>query len=768
MNSLRVCLLLFALALLPASAMAVSFKVEGIEVNGIKKIAVGTVLNYLPLKVGDTFDYADSPKVIRELYQTGFFDAVELYKDGGLLVVEVRERPAIAEVNIEGNRELNDDIMQDALKQTGLTKGKIYNPRLLEKLKQELEQLYFSLGKYSARLDVSATELDEDRVQIDIDISEGLPALIRSINLTGNDSFEDDELLDEFKLKPTDDAWFGADEYSSTKLVADLEALKSFYLDRGYVRFEVVSKQVSITPDKKDINIAVNLFEGEQYTINSLDFTGDLIVDRSELEALFSLREGDVYSRKEISSSINLMRNRLGEEGYAYAEIQALPEVDDELRTVALKLVVQPGDKMTVRRIEFEGNEKTREYVLRREMRQMESARFDQAKVDRSKVRLQRLKFVGSVDTRFERVAGSSDQMDIIYTVSERFSGSFTVGLGYSQAQGALFNLGLTHDNIFGSGNQVSFVFNNNDAQEQYEFSYVNPYYTPQGVSRGFSMRYTSTDASEANISNYLLDNIQLAINYGIPLSEYNQISFSLGIERNDVTISEFSSDEVRNFIIDNNDRLDASSDFDEEIYDTVFASMSFSTDSRNRLIFPDSGSLNSIGIEVHGGDLEFYKSFYRHQTVFPLWNSGVTFSFKGLISYGDAYGDTTDLPFFTKYTAGGIRTVRGYDYNSLGPTDSKGDVFGGNYRVVTNSEFLFPVEALGSAESFRLGLYFDAGNVFADSSEYDTSDLRTSVGVSLKWFTLIGPIQLSYAFPINDEAGDDTRNFQFSLGALF
>ncbi len=741
--------------------------VEDIEVRGIKKISVGTVLNYLPVKAGDSFDYTEAPKVIKELYKTGFFNNITLLQENNSLIIEVEERPAIAEVNFDGNKELNDDVMKDALKQTGMTKGKIYNPKLLEKLEQELQQLYYSLGKYSARVSVKATQLDADRVQVDIEISEGAPAKIRSINLIGNHDFSDQDLLDKFDLVPTDDAWFGSDKYSSTKLSGDLESLKSFYLDQGYVRFNVASKQVSITPDKKDINIAINMQEGDQYKIKEIKLTGDLIVPEDELKALLTLRSGDVFSRKNITASIKRMNRRLGDEGYAFANVRSIPEIDDESKTVTLTLLVDPGKKMMVRQIVFEGNAQTRETVLRRELRQFEGTQYSETLMDRSRIRLQRLKYISAVDMRNVKVPGEPDQMDVIFNVTERFSGSFTVGLGYSQSQGTLFNIGLTHDNIFGSGNQLGFVFNNSSAEEQYEFTYLNPYYTPDGISRGFSATYTKTDASEANITNYLLDKVQLSVNYGIPLSEYNKVHFSLGLVRNDLSISTSSSDEVKNFIVDNNDSITSTTDLSGDVYDDAFVSVSLSKDSRNRSIFPDTGFLNSIGVEVYGGDLDFYKALYRHQTVFPV-GAGVTFSFKGRLGYGEAFGDTTDLPFFTKYTAGGVRTVRGYDYNSLGPRDSKNQIFGGNFQVVTNSEFLLPLDALGGAESFRLGLYFDAGNVFAESSDYDSAELRTSVGISAKWFTLIGPIELSYAVPLNDKPGDKTKNFQFSLGAPF
>lgn len=735
--------------------------------RGIKKIAVGTVLNYLPLKAGQEFDYKNSGEVIRELYKTGFFNNITLKQMNETLVIEVEERPSIAEVNFDGNKEVSDEIMQDALKQIGMTKGKIYNPKLLEKLQQELQQLYYSLGKYSIRLEAKATELDEDRVKIDITLSEGAPAKIRSINLIGNKAFEEEDLLDEFKLESTDSGWFASDKYSSAKLSGDLETLKSWYMDQGYVQFNVESKQVTISPDKKDINISINLKEGDQFRINKVELTGELIVSESELMALLSIREGDVFSRKKIAASIKLMSDRLGDEGYAFAKINTAPEINEEDKTISLVLVVDPGKKMTIRRINFEGNSKTRDHVLRREMRQMEGAIFSSSLIKRSRIRLQRLRYISSVDTQYRKVPDSPELLDLQVNVTERFSGNFSVGAGYSQDQGALLNFGLTHDNIFGTGNRVSITFNNNKAQEQYEFSYTNPYYTEDGISRGFSAIYSQTDSAEANISDFLLDRIQLSVNYGIPLSEYNKINFNFGLERNDITISDSTSDEIRNFIIDNNDEFDATSNPVEESYDNFFTSMSFSKDSRNRLIFPDTGSLNTVGIEVYTGDLDFYKTFFRHQTLFPIFD-GITFSFKGRLGYGDSYGDTTDLPFYEKYTAGGVRTVRGYDFNSLGPKDSKQESFGGNFQVVTNSELLFQVDALGSAESFRLGLYFDAGSVFAEYADFDEKELRTSVGLSAKWFTLIGPIELSYAVPLNDEPGDETKNFQFSLGAPF
>ena len=769
---MRGIVLISALALLffAVCARAESFAVEHIEIVGTKKISNGTVLNYLPVNVGEIFDDSRSAEVIRELYSTGFFDYVELLRDDDTLVVKVRERPSIAEINIEGNDEIDDEVLDQALDQIGMSRGRIFNELQLTKLELELQQLYYSLGKYAVKLDAKWRALDEDRIAIDINISEGEPALIRSINITGNNSFDDEELLDEFQLETTDSGWFASDQYASSKLTGDLENLRSYYHDQGYVKFNVDSKQVSISPDRKDINISVNVSEGEQYTLKDVEITGELVVEKSELMALVLFREGEVFSRKKVTRTINLIERRLGDDGYAFAEVRALPELNEEDNTVSLKLLVRPGKKIMVRFIKFTGNQRTRDTVLRREMRQMEGELYRTSKVDRSRTRLQRLNFLGSVDLRTVRVQGHDNQVDLEIAVTERFSGNFSIGLGFSQVQGATLNLGLTHDNIFGSGNTVSLNFNNSAATKRYSFSYNNPFYTPDGISRGFSLSVQETDTSENNISNFLIDRFSASMNYGIPLSEFNRLRLEFGAIQNDLTFGSSTADEVLDFVINNSDEFDSTTntdDIDEAEFTSAFGAVRFSKDTRNRRIFADNGQLNSISLEIFSGDLEFYKVRYRHQSVFPVTDE-TTFNFRSRISYGDAFGDTTDLPFFEKFTAGGVRSVRGYDRNSLGPLDSKDDPFGGNLQVIFTNEFLIPIESLGSSETFRLGLYWDAGNVFADSDDYDSAELRQSVGLSAKWFSVIGPLEFSYAFPINDEPGDDIRNFQFALGASF
>jgi outer membrane protein insertion porin family len=770
---LRIFLRISALLLLFVSCLAQgeSFVVESIEVEGVKKIAVGTVLSYLPVNVDETLDVERSAEIIRELYGTGFFDDIELLRRDNILVIKVVERPSIAEVNFEGNNDIEDEALQQAMEGLGMSKGLIFDQNKLEKLELELQQVYYSLGKYAARIEAKWRKLDDDRVAIDINISEGISAKITSINIIGNVNYEEDDLLDLFQLESSSDGMFPDDEYSSSKLAADLETLKSYYLDRGFIQFRVNSQQVTISPDRKDISISINMHEGDQFTISKIEVGGEMVVPIEELNQLITFREGEVFSRKRVNKVISAMQKRLGEDAYAFAEVRMVPDLDEANKTVGLRLLLVPGSKMRVRYVHFSGNEKTKDNVLRREMRQLEGAMYQASKVDRSKIRLQRLNYIGSVTVGLQKVANSVDEIDIEVEVTERFSGNLQIGLGFSQVQGAILNLGFTHENIFGTGNKLEFQFNNSAASEQYALSYEDPYYTEEGISRGFNGRLTKTDAGENNTSNYLIDQASFSVDYGIPLSEYNRLRLEVGVLRNDLRSTSGSSQEVYDFLRDTSDKYDDStpdSEVDDEVYDTVFTGISFTKDSRNRRTFASSGSLNSIGLEINTGDLDFYKTRYRHQTAYAL-SEMFTFSLKGRVGYGDSFGDDIDeLPIFEKYYAGGVRTVRGYESNSLGPRDSEGDPLGGDLQVVGSAEVLFPIEALGSSETFRLGVYFDIGNVFEDVDTYDTGELRQSVGLSAKWFSFLGPIEFSYAFPLNEESDDDTENFQFSLGASF
>ncbi|MCP4333415.1 MAG: outer membrane protein assembly factor BamA [Gammaproteobacteria bacterium] len=763
-------LLMLSGLLLPCWAQADSFVVEDIEIVGIKKITTGTVFSYLPINIGETLDVERAPEIIRELYSTGFFDNIELLRRENVLIIKVAERPSIAEINFEGNDAIEDEALQQAMDGVGMSKGRIFDQNKLEKLELELQQVYYSMGRYAARIESKWHALDENRIAIDINISEGLSAKIKLINVTGNVDFDDDELTGLFQLESSGSGWFADDDYASSKLAADMETLKSFYLDRGYIQFEVNSQQVTISPDRRDISISINIREGEQFTINKIDVGGDMVVPAPDLLALIHFREDDIFSRKEVNKVTSAMKTRLGEDGYAFAEIRVLNDIDEDENTVGLRFLVVPGNKMRVRYIKFTGNEKTKDHVLRREMRQFEGAMYQTSKIDRSRVRLQRLNYLGSVNISPRKVPGSLDEVDLDVVVTERFSGNLSIGLGYSQVQGAVLNLGFSHDNIFGTGNEVSLVFNNSRASEQYRFRYNNPYHTPEGISRGFSFTITETDSAENNTSNYLIDRVRFSIDYGIPLSEFNTLSLEVGALRNDLSTTLGSADEVYDFIIENSDEYDEStpqSEIEGDDYDTLFTKLGLSKDTRNRRIFADSGSLNGISLEVNGGDLYYYKARYRHLSAFGL-SELLTLNFKGQLGYGDGFRDTSQLPPYEKYYAGGVRSVRGYEFNSLGPVDSNGDSLGGDFQTIASVEVLFPIDALASSETFRVGVYFDVGNVFADVEDFESAVLRQSVGISAKWFSFIGPIEFSYAWPLNDEPLDEVQNFQFALGANF
>jgi len=756
-----------ALLLLGWGAVASAFEIEQIRVEGLQKIAPGTVFTYLPVSVGDDLLPSDSPRLIHALFDTGFFHTVELYREGNTLLVQVVERPTLSEITLEGNKVIDDDSMKESLAAIGIAPGKIFNRSHLEKMQLELQQLYFSRGKYAVKMDFEVRQLSKNRVAIDINVSEGIPARIRSINITGNQDFDDETLRKEFK-SDDEGGWFSdADTYSRPKLSADMEALRSFYMDRGYLDFDLASTQVSISPDKKDIHVAINIDEGEIYRIESLTVGGDLVVPEAELMALVTLQPGDIFSRKTVAKIIQQLEKRIADEGFAFARINALPEVNETERTVSIQFLVDPGQRVMVREIRFEGNYSTRDIVLRREMRQLEGATYSQALVDRSKVRLQRLRFIGVANARTLRVPGHPDQVDLVFSVSERFSGSFNVGVGYSEGQGALFNMSLTHDNVFGTGKSLGIQFDNSESRERYSLKYKNPYYTESGISRGMGFSYTTTDAAQEAISNYILDALSASVDYTVPLSEYNALRYSVGAERNKLQTSDSTATEITDFIIANDDSLSSGASVYTAAYDTVFASIGFSKDTRNRTIFADQGYLHSVSLELFNGDLDYYKFYYRNQWVTPV-TGDISFSLRSQLSYGDALSDTSDLPFYEKYYAGGIRTVRGYDVSSLGPRDSQNRPFGGNLQTVAHAEFLLPYEPLGGRDIFRLGLFFDIGNVFADTDAFDSDELRSSYGVSTKWYSPVGPIEFSYAEAINNKPGDDLQSFQFSLGAQF
>lgn len=768
------------------SAYADSFVVSEIKIEGLQRLPDGTLLNYLPIVVGDPVDDNQVTYAISELYKTGFFADVQFFRDNDILVVRVKERPSIAEVKFSGNSDIDDDALKNALLDIGVTRGQIYNRSLLEKLTLELEHVYFSQGKYGVKIETKVNELDQNRVDIEIIISEGQVALIKHINIVGNDVYDDDILLDELDSGvPSAWAVFSSiDEYSKPKLNGDLEKIRSYYLDRGYIKFSIESTQVSLTPDKQDIYITINVSEGDRYKISSSDLTGKLVVNRQTMQSQILTRQGMYFSRSLMTTSKKRLENQMGRIGYAFSEVKITPVIDDVKKEVALTYHVIPGEKVYVRRISIHGNDSTQDQVYRREMRLMEGSVLASDLLERSKTRIQRLPFVETVNVDTTPVPGSSSQVDLKVSLEEKLAGSFNIGAGFSQTQGLLFNVGLTQENLFGTGKRLSLNINTDRANTIYSAAYTNPYYTIDGISRTVSVSFRERDASEELINNYQTNSGDLNINYGIPLSEFNTLSMGYGVSYIKIMPSSVNpSADVTKFLLDNDG---------QESYTSLTLNTSFSHDTRNRTVFASAGSQHTIGVNMTfpSSDLEYYKASYITNTYLGI-TSATTLLLRSNIAYGDGYGDTENLPFYERYFAGGIRTVRGYESNSLGPRDPVSNApIGGNMRITAGADYIFPIPFVEKPpSSVRLSAFLDVGNVYLNdfntfnaplgTNGFQADQLRSSYGMSLVWISPIGPLRFSYAETINDVSstvdadgnyvrGDNLRAFQFSIGSFF
>ncbi len=752
--------LILGMALTSSAHAFEAFEVQDIRIEGLQRIAPGTVFNYLPVKVGDRFTELESERAIRALFKSGYFKNISLERAGAVLVVKLVERPAISSIKIQGNEDIETEPLLDSLKDVGLAEGNVFNRSLLEKVEQELERQYFTRGKYGVKIQTTVTPLERNRVGILIDISEGVVARIRQINVVGNQVFDDDKLLDQFELGETGFFSFYTknDQYSKQKLAADLETLRSYYQDRGYINFNIESTQVSITPDKKDIYITISISEGEQYRVSEIRLSGEMVVPAEQLFPEFRINAGDVFSRKRVTETVTRLSDKLGNRGYAFANVNTVPDVNEQTREVALTFFVDPGKRVYVRRINFAGNTKTRDAVLRQELRQMEGGWFSAQKVERSRTRLQRLGYFEEVNVETPAVPGTADQVDVNFSVTEQPSGSISVGVGFSQTSGFLLNGSISQENFLGTGRHVSAALNTSSVNRVYSFSYNNPYYTIDGVSRGFGVFYRETDAEEANIADYSTDTYGANVNYGFPISEFNSFRFGFDADSLKLTVSDFASTEIRDFVDQHGDN-----------FKSLGVSASFAHDTRNRRIFPSQGGLQRISAEskIPGSQLEYYKLTSTAEHYVPLTRLLVLAS-KLDLGYGDGYGEYSSLPFFENFYAGGVRSVRGFEDNSLGPRDSDGDPLGGSFRTVGKVEIVFPPPFLTESNSVRLSTFFDIGNVFPGVDDFSGDELRMSVGIAGSWLSPIGPLAVSFALPLNDKSGDDVQQFQFNLGAGF
>ncbi len=742
-----------------------SFVVEDIQVRGLQRISAGTVFNYLPVTVGETFSDDKQGAAIRALFNTGFFKDISLERDGGTLVVNVVERPSVAKIVIEGNKDIKQEELTEALKKIGLSEGKVYNKQILDKVEQELRRQYFSHGKYGLKIKTEVSELTRNRVGIHITISEGRVAKIKQINIVGSRAFSNDELKKDFELSTTNFLSFYSkdDQYSKQKLSADLEKLRSYYLDRGYINFSIESTQVDITADKKEIYVTINIKEGDVYTLEKVKLSGELVVDPEELVKLVKVGPGEIFSRKYATETSKSISERLGDEGYTFANVNMVPEINEQNKTVAMTFFVDPGKRVYVNRINLKGNTKTRDEVIRREMRQMESSWAASGKIERSKVRLDRLGYFEEVGVETPPVVGAADQIDVNYSIKEKASGNLQAGIGYSQVQGIIFNANVTQDNIFGTGKRVNFAFNNSSVLTRYNIGYRDPYFTIDGVSLGFNAGYVSRDGYQANISRYNTNTANLGFNFGIPLNEFDNLGFDVDLKNTSISTTDYSPQEVYDFIKKNDG---------EDSYLTLATGVGWSHDTLDKAVFPTSGGQQrfSASATVPSSDLEYYKIGYKQEHYFPL-ASDFTFRLLGEVAYGDGYGDTDTLPFFENYFGGGSASVRGFRDNTLGPRDTPRNSatssrpFGGSSKFLGKAELFFPVPFLSDVKSVRIGTFMDAGNV-SDGLNFDY--MRYSAGLSGQWLSPFGAIAVSVAQPFNSQPEDDVQNFQFTFGSGF
>lgn len=740
-----------------------AFTVHDIRVKGLQRISLGTVLTYLPIKVGDRIkDQSTIQNAIRSLYQQGFFHEVSFARDGDTLVINVRERPSIAKVKFSGNSELSKDEIKQTLKLIGLVEGRIYNPSILDKVQQELRTQYFERGKYSADVEATVTPLERNRVSISIEIKEGDDSRIQSINIVGNQVFTQEKLLNQMNLSTS--TWTDSGKYSKQKLAADLEILRSYYLDRGYVDFNIVSTQVSITPDKKYLYITINVSEGEQYKIGSIHVQDVKMVPHKELLELLSYKSGDTFSRREIALSSDAIRKKIGEQGYAYASVQPTPHIDQKTKKVDIDYRINPGSKVYVRRINILDNVKTRDDVIRREFRQMEGAILSSEKLKLSRERLQRLGFFDNVNISESRVPGSPDEVDLNVSVSERSSGSITGGISYSPEQaGLMLNFGVQQNNFLGTGTDTSLSINQGQASDIYSFNFTDPYYTKSGISRTISIYSRSYDPTQQNLTNYSIDNAGLSVSYGFPVNEYNTANLGLILENSKLKLVAGQSPiEYKTY-----------TGIYGDAYDLLYLSTGWKRDTRNSAIFATDGNRTQVNLKASmpGSDLEFYTLTLNQKSFIPM-GKDATLSMRAEINYGGVYGDTKDYPPFENFYSGGPESVRGFWSNKLGPksisSDSSGNPYtnyiGGAYETVGSVEYSFPISE--DNHNTRMGIFMDVGNVFRDISQYDSSELRASMGFGFVWLTPIGALKLSYALPIQyDPKMDTLQPVQFTIG---
>ncbi|HVU82541.1 MAG TPA: outer membrane protein assembly factor BamA [Rhodanobacteraceae bacterium] len=799
-------LILFAALSVPLAAYAFQpFTVSDIRIEGLQRIAAGTVLSYLPIEPGQTMTDATAQKAIQALFKTGFFSDVELEQQGSILVVKVQERPSIASLTVHGNKDIKTDQLLKGLKSAGMAEGQTFDRLTLDQIQQQLVSQYNDRGKYNVTVEPHVTNLDRNRVAIDIEIHEGKAAKIQEINIVGNHTYTDDEILKDWESgTPNWTSWYSNnDQYSREKLSGDLTKLSSYYLDRGYADFNINSAQVTISPNKQNIYIAAAIHEGDIFKISDIHLLGTLVLPEESLRRVLRIKPGEVFDRHSIELSADAITDVLSNIGYAFAKVSPIPKVDEQNHTVDLTFFVEPGPRVYVRRINFKGNTNTQDQVLRREMRQYEGAWYSQAAIDRSKVRLQRLGFFKDVNIDTVKVPGTTDEVDLNVKVTEESSGQFQFGVGYSQVSGIILSTSIANNNFLGTGNSVSATFSKSLFLKQYQVSFFDPYLTDSGIGIGYNASVLKLNQGEQNIASYLSDTDALSSYLSFPISETDSINVGLGFNKTRLDLIPGYTPDVF---------FDQMAKIGHYTVRSTPLTLSYAHDTLNSFYKPTRGGLQQVSAEIGlpGGTVPYYKLTLTSSDYFPL-PFGFVGHLKGTLGYGSTYGSndisvqyadangvirTMSFPFYQNYYAGGVQDVRGFQDNTLGPRICSGLIganglpdptaiatadntclggasyrpqpVGGAFKVLGTAELVLPF--FKDNNKARLSLFTDVGNVYSSYSDFNASQLRASVGISLQWIAPVGPIVIDLARPIRDQPGDAPfeETLQFYFGRTF
>ena len=813
---------LVLLACLTANTYAIEpFVASDIRIDGLQRISAGTVFTYLPVEKGDRITDERIQQAIRALYKTGFFTDVQVARQNDILVITVKERPAISKIQIKGNKDLKTEELLKGLKQIGLAEGEPFDRLSLDRVTQELTRQYYNRGKYNVTIEPKVIPLDRNRVELSIVVAEGKVSKIKQINVVGNHAFSENEIRDDFESDTTNwTSWYSKDDqYSREKLSGDLEKLNSFYLDRGFVDFNIESTQVSISPDKRAMYLTANVTEGEIYKLADIKLTGNLVLDEADMSKLVVIKSGEVFSRQKLEKSAQQMTGVLANIGYAFAQVTPIPTVNREARTVDINFFVNPGKRVYVRTISFKGNHSTQDEVMRREMRQLEGAWYSQAAIDRSKVRLQRLGYFKKVEITTPKVPGTDDQVDLNVTVEETSSGAFTFGVGYSQVYGIVLSTSVSQNNFLGTGDRASLSISKSDFVTRYQMSYFQPYLTESGIGLGYDLTYSKLDQQQANLANYLSNTGAFSTYIGVPITESDTVNFQLGVAKTEI----LTGYRVQKRDASGNPIFDAEGnpvyedfyysptpivDYIKRLDHNTFHEWTFTTswahDTRNKFFNPTHGSLQQFSAEVAlpGSTVEYYKLIYKYAQYVPI-TTGLTFEGSATVGYGNTYRDAdgidpvthapikvSGLPFFEDFYAGGVSDVRSFRDNTLGPyalapsCSTPSNVYcrqplGGNLKTSASFELIFPTPFVKDETATRLSWYLDIGNVFNknntslgdglyNNNGFSLDELRASTGISLHWQAPVGPIVINLGRPIRKKPGDIGETLQFNFGTTF